>query len=287
MALFPSVRGLLLVLVLVCAPQVNGFAPTGGLSVKTSTSSLSAFNVGASMLEDKPHLLLGGRGYRSSNLVIDQAEYDDAMEESARRLRTRLMKAAAAYTAVVAGSLCMRQCIALLAYFPYFYSSYPLAAAMATCGFKSMFADFLSQMKSWNGRYCIRRSLSGLAYGALVLGVGSKLAYTQVLPRICPSGAVGAVVQCVLDNFVLAPMIWIPGAYVSKALFFQFPLKEAMVNYLDDIKVGGLLQKYWKLWVPAQLLNFSIMPQHLRVPFVAGVGFLWFMILMSLTHKKD
>lgn len=239
------------------------------------------------MLEDKPHLLLGGRGYRSSNLVIDQAEYDEVMEESARRLKKRVMKAAAAYTAVVAGSLCLRQSIALLAYFPYFYSAYPLAAAMATCGFKSMFADFLSQMKSWDGKYCFRRSLSGLAYGALVLGVGSKLAYTQVLPRICPPGAIGVAMQCVLDNFVLAPMIWIPGAYVSKALFFQFPLKEAMGNYLQDIKVGGILQKYWKLWVPAQLLNFSLMPQHLRVPFVAGVGFLWFMILMNLTHKKE
>jgi hypothetical protein len=38
----------------------------------------------------------------------------------------------------------------------------------------------------------------------------------------------------------------------------------------------------WKLWVPMQAINFSIMPVHMRVPFAAGVSFVWSCILSAL-----
>ena len=38
----------------------------------------------------------------------------------------------------------------------------------------------------------------------------------------------------------------------------------------------------WKLWVPMQCLNFSIVPVHLRVPFAASVSFAWSCILSAL-----
>ena len=38
----------------------------------------------------------------------------------------------------------------------------------------------------------------------------------------------------------------------------------------------------WKLWVPCQALNFSIVPVHMRVPFAAGVSFVWSCILSAL-----
>lgn len=42
------------------------------------------------------------------------------------------------------------------------------------------------------------------------------------------------------------------------------------------------LKALWMLWVPAQLVNFSIVPVHLRIPFVAGVSFAWTVILSVL-----
>ena len=38
----------------------------------------------------------------------------------------------------------------------------------------------------------------------------------------------------------------------------------------------------WKLWVPMQFINFSVMPVHMRVPFAAGVSFVWSCILSAL-----
>ena len=38
----------------------------------------------------------------------------------------------------------------------------------------------------------------------------------------------------------------------------------------------------WKLWVPMQAINFSVVPVHMRVPFAAGVSFVWSCILSAL-----
>ena len=54
--------------------------------------------------------------------------------------------------------------------------------------------------------------------------------------------------------------------------------------------VGGGLAKYrenwwedlqalWKVWVPATMFNFTFSPMYMRVPVVAGVSFLWTMLL--------
>lgn len=39
------------------------------------------------------------------------------------------------------------------------------------------------------------------------------------------------------------------------------------------------LKALWAVWVPSQLINFSVVPLHLRVPFVAFVSFTWCVIL--------
>ena len=38
----------------------------------------------------------------------------------------------------------------------------------------------------------------------------------------------------------------------------------------------------WKLWVPCQAVNFSVVPVQLRVPFAAGVSFVCSCVLSAL-----
>ena len=275
---------------LLLASSANALAPNGNVARTIANTNLAskakptALRVGA-VFEDKPHMMIGGRGY--SHLLVDVSEFAQAKAAVARQKKVQAAKLLAGYTAVVCGSLLLRQMVGLLAHVPYYYKAYPLAAAMATCGLKSMVADAISQAKSWAGTWDWKRSLSGLFYGAVILGMGSKMAYSQVLPRICPPGVAGIAASCVIDNFLLAPTIWLPGAYVVKALFYRYSIREAIANYVADVRGDRLFVSYWKLWVPAQFLNFAFVPSHLQVPCMAAVGFVWYFILSSMAYKEE
>lgn len=281
-----TIFGLLLAL----ASSANAFAPTmarpvAKLSTPSSSSSSTStkMNVGA-VFEDKPHMMIGGRGY--SHLLVDMTEFEEAKAAMARRKKKQAAKLIAGYTAVVAGALLLRQLTAFVPHLGYYYKAFPMTAAMATCGIKSLVADAISQVKAWTGEWEWKRSFSGLLYGAFVLGAGSKTAY-KFLPTICPPGVAGIAASCAIDNFLLAPLFWLPGAYVVKALLYRFSVKQAIQDYVSDIKEHGLLGNYWKLWVPAQFVNFAVVPKHLQVAWVAGVGFLWYFVLSTTAFKEE
>ena len=41
----------------------------------------------------------------------------------------------------------------------------------------------------------------------------------------------------------------------------------------------------WKLWVPAQLVNFGVVPLHFQVLFANGVALVWNVYLSHMTHR--
>ena len=55
---------------------------------------------------------------------------------------------------------------------------------------------------------------------------------------------------------------------------------EGLARYRTNYAVD--LVACWQVWVPAQLINFSIVPVHLRVTFAAGVSCIWSCILSSM-----
>ena len=67
---------------------------------------------------------------------------------------------------------------------------------------------------------------------------------------------------------------------------YGFPLREGFDRYMTDID-EGLLTKYWTVWLPAQTLSFSMIPEHLRVVFMATVSFGWFIVLSSAQSETD
>ena len=72
----------------------------------------------------------------------------------------------------------------------------------------------------------------------------------------------------------------------SKLSFiFQYSFKEAIARYKDDVLNNGLLTKYWSLWGPVQCLTFSVIPEHLRIVWIAFVSFFWLIIFSSIAAK--
>mmetsp|Transcript_45863 Transcript_45863/g.55174 ORF Transcript_45863/g.55174 Transcript_45863/m.55174 type:complete len:121 (+) Transcript_45863:570-932(+) len=89
------------------------------------------------------------------------------------------------------------------------------------------------------------------------------------------------------DMLFISPLICLPVAYLTKAAIFQYPFKEGISRYFSDLKNKGLLQRYWSVWIPVQSCTFSIVPEHLRIPFIAVVSFFWLIILSSISSDSD
>jgi protein Mpv17 len=60
--------------------------------------------------------------------------------------------------------------------------------------------------------------------------------------------------------------------------FFYFPVFYSMKGYVEGRSPAAIFERYqnelwenckalWTIWVPAQLVNFSVVPRHLRIPF--------------------
>lgn len=203
------------------------------------------------------------------------------------------LKAVSGSTAVVCAALLAHRMPALSAHLPYYYKTYPLQASIATCGFNSVFADTISQVqalrkKSLASKFEWKQTLSSIIYGTTFLGIGSNLVYTKLMPTLFPGSGVAAILsQACLDNFVFAPLLWLPPAYMIKAaLVHQEPVLKSLQTYLKAVREENLLHRYWTMWLPAQMFTFSVVPKHLRVLSTAAFSFIWFLILTKITSQK-
>lgn len=217
--------------------------------------------------------------------------------EEAKRDTSKWTRAIGASTAILVATVLAKLLVsnyaAVISALSYFFKTYPLQASMCSCGLNALVADLISQVKTWKSQggmftFEIKKNLSAITYGVGCMGIFTNLAYTKLFPVLfgVDSTAKTILAQAFFDNFINAPLLWLPPAYLVKTLFFDTTAKEALGSYFSDVK-NGLLFKYWGLWVPAQILTFSVVPKHLRVAFMASISFVWFMILSSLTSKKE
>ena len=88
------------------------------------------------------------------------------------------------------------------------------------------------------------------------------------------------------DLFFQSTVVTLPVAYWSKSVALGQTFRQAMVRYVDDVKNNGLLKKYWGLWGPVQGATFGIVPEHLRIPFIASISFFWVIILSCLSSRS-
>lgn len=133
--------------------------------------------------------------------------------------------------------------------------------------------------KSW--KFDFRRSLMFLIYGGLYQGCAQEFIYNDILPILGTNTDVKTVAKkVVLDMGFISPLICIPMAYLVKGCMLGNNIRLSLSNYIYDVKYKGVVYKNWMIFVPVQCLTFSVIPEHLRVSFVACVSFFW-MILLS------
>ena len=75
--------------------------------------------------------------------------------------------------------------------------------------------------------------------------------------------------------------------YLIKALVYDYSLGVGLQKYFNDVTKNGLLFKYWRIWFPAQSISFTVVPDHLRVVFMASVSVLWFIQVSTVASNGD
>ena len=195
-----------------------------------------------------------------------------------------------------------------------FYADFPLQAAVLTCGFKASIADGIAQVKSHHTTHDdddnddnnnvsslhelaktiddnieFKRNLAYILYGGIFIGALCHYEYDVIFPVLFGTehSLLTSIQEVLFDNFITAPLAWLPPAYFIKAVMYDYSMKEGLERYIHDVTENDLLRKYWTVWVPAQSVSFTVVPDHLRVVFMASVSFFWFIWLSTISSSSD
>lgn len=184
-----------------------------------------------------------------------------------------------------------------------FWMTSPYTAAAAVCGVKASAADLVAQNRQYSLRgeekeqtrkrdflkrgLDFQRNIAFLLYGAVYQGMAQEFIYNHLYPVWFGTGTTMRIVliKVSFDLFIQTTLITLPIAYLTKSLIYRYSFKEGIRRYFDDIKNHGLLTKYFVLWGPVQCLTFSVVPEHLRVTFIAFVSFFWLIILSTIASR--
>ena len=172
-----------------------------------------------------------------------------------------------------------------------FYQTQPYQAAFLTCSVKASAADWVVQNRQEHDNSVdIRRNLAFVVYGGIYQGVFQQFLYNTLFPTWFGTDTTlfSVLEQVAVDMTVLTPFLCLPVAYLVKAsMDAESSVREGLEKYWTHVQQEGLLQKYWMLWVPVQTLTFGVVPQHLRIVFIAAVSFVWLMILSSISSSSS
>ena len=194
-----------------------------------------------------------------------------------------------------------------------FYKTMPLTSAFFTCGIKASAADIVAQQRGaiqlvdeegYNDDETqstfftltnpiddieTKRNIAFLLYGGLYQGIAQQIIFNSIFPRMFGQGTdlLTVMSKVSFDMLVISPLICLPVAYVVKSFVFQHSLNEAMLNYKDDVMHNSLLFRYWSIWGPVQCITFGVVPQHLRIVFIAVVSFFWLVIFSTISNDSS
>lgn len=178
---------------------------------------------------------------------------------------------------------------------------FPLAFAVWYGGARSLGADLMVQ-KHVERRPDIdrKRAMVFLGFGLFQVGFVQYLLYVNAFSRMFAgsaafsakplldkirdrSGILNVAKQVGLDQFVYHPVMYFPVFYTCQEIvensdknplmLVPKALDKCLTNLWDD------LTSLWSIFIPVSCVQFSVVPTHLRVPFVATFGILWGSIL--------
>jgi len=191
-----------------------------------------------------------------------------------------------------------------------FYTESPVQAAFLTCALKASAADAVAQLGQLSAMDAdsslkragevgpqhdlpllniqIPRNLAFLLYGGMYQGVAQHFIYNVFFPAWFGHTTDPLTVACkvLTDITFLGPLVSLPISFAIKSAVYgsSSPFLEGLEKYKYNVVQNDLLFKYWMLWAPVNTVTFSVVPEHLRILFMASISFFWLICLSSLSN---
>ena len=178
---------------------------------------------------------------------------------------------------------------------------WPLGFAMGFGAIKTVAADALVQ-KYMEGKETLDRRRLGVffTFGLVQVGFVQYQLYVNAFSWAFTGAAKFAALpfsaklkdvvglrnlakQVLVDQMIYHPLCYFPVFYTCKEIIQgeatspPDAVRRAITNYVPNAVED--LKALWQIFFPTAIVQFSVMPMHLRVPFTATVGFFWCGIL--------
>ena len=131
-----------------------------------------------------------------------------------------------------------------------------------------------------------KRNMAIGGFGLFYTGAFSAVLYGKLYPFLfnrIKNQKLATVGQLSLDLLIHTPFIYFPVYHIYKNTINKQEFSVASVSsvcdgyFHDSIKRD--VPKMWGVWLPAHCLTFTLIPTHLRVPWITAISFGWTMIL--------
>ena len=165
----------------------------------------------------------------------------------------------------------------------------PLVTAFATCWVKGSASDDIAQLQlegkervDWN------RNLAFGFFSGAYLGIGQHLIYNVAFARVfgTKTDLFTGLKKVVADSTIHVPCIYLPLYYPFKTVVLgEGSARDGLVRYTHDAR--EVLGTYWSMWPAVHFTSFTVIPQELRIGFVASVSFVWLIYLSYASHKSE
>jgi Mpv17 / PMP22 family len=110
----------------------------------------------------------------------------------------------------------------------------------------------------------------------------TDIPWVSLRTAISGTGFGVAVKRMSMDQFLFSPAF--TGLFFSVLMLAEGKLAQLPDKLEQDY--WTTMKCNWALWMPAQLINFGLVPPHLQVLFANGVGALWSFYMSSVSFKK-
>ena len=169
---------------------------------------------------------------------------------------------------------------------------YPLETKVATAAVLAVAGDAIAQRRGGD-KYDAIRASSFVLFDASYRGGFQHAAFPwiiehcrgDVLGRLVTSSVVDpallAAVECTAFNQLLVvPIVYYPLFFGITGAVQGLSLKESLAR--ARAQFVDLTIRNWKFWIPAQLVQFYLLPIDLQVPFTCVMGLVWNVILSAV-----
>ena len=169
---------------------------------------------------------------------------------------------------------------------------YPLETKVATAAVLAVAGDAIAQRRGGD-KYDALRASSFVLFDAAYRGGFQHAAFPWIiehcrgdfLGRLVSSSMVDpallAAVECTAFNQLLVvPIVYYPLFFGITGAVQGLSLKESLAR--ARAQFVDLTIRNWKFWIPAQLVQFYLLPIDLQVPFTCVMGLVWNVILSAV-----